>query len=429
MWGAVDNVGRALRMAVFRFHFGTIVRAHFVIDQEDHLAASLTHTPVNLRKERVAVSMAFFLNGIVVGGWVSRIPAVQQHLLLSSGTLGIVLLVIGVGALLAMALSGWLSERVGDVRIVAITLISIAVALPVLGGASTVAALMTGAFLLGLGSGGMDVAMNAEAVRVEQGYGKSIMSSFHGIWSSGSMVGAALGSLATARHVGPFIFLTDIAGFVLVVGLIATRFMSMSTAPAGAGVDAEPAPVFVIPPRALLGVAVVAGCAYLSEGSIGDWNALFLVREEHIRADVAAAAFAAFSMAMAVGRFAGDWVIRKIGPEATVRYGSLIAACALSAELIIGKPWIVFPALLIIGLSFAAIVPVAFSSAGNTPGITPSRALAAVATAGYGGFLCGPPAIGFLAEAVHLRGALVLVVLLCLAMTAASRSVRSRDRE
>jgi fucose permease len=371
-----------------------------------------------LRTERVAVSTAFLLNGIVVGGWVSRIPAVQQHLALTSGMLGIVLLVIGVGALTAMALSGWLSERVGDVRIVAVTLLLIAAALPILGGASTVYVLMAGAFLLGLGSGGMDVAMNAEAVRVERGYGRSIMSSFHGIWSSGSMVGAAMGSLATARHVGPFVFLTAIAAVVVVVGLISTRFMSASTDHA-----VEPAPVFVIPPRALFGVAVVAGCAYLSEGSIGDWNALFLVREEHIRADIAAAAFASFSMAMAIGRLAGDWVIRKIGPEPTVRYGSVIAACALSAELIIGKPWIVFPALLIIGLSFAAIVPVAFSSAGNTPGMTPSRAIAAVATAGYGGFLCGPPAIGFLAEVIHLRGALGLVVLLCLTMTAASRSV------
>jgi len=389
------------------------------------IATSTTQSP-NLRTERIAVSAAFFLNGITVGGWVSRIPAVQQHLLLSSGTLGIVLLVIGVGALSAMALSGWLSERVGDVRIVAITLFLIAAALPTLGGALTVYVLIAGAFLMGAGSGGMDVAMNAEAVRVERGYGKSIMSSFHGIWSAGSMVGAALGSLATARHIGPFVFLTGVAAFVLVAGLIATRFMSTSRAPVSGGVDGEPAPVFVIPPRALLGVAVIAGCAYLSEGSIGDWNALFLVREEHIPADVAAAAFAAFSMAMAVGRLVGDWVIRKLGPESTVRYGSFIAACALSAELIIGKPWIVFPALLIVGLSFAAIVPVAFSAAGNTPGITPSRALAAVATAGYGGFLCGPPVIGFVAEVIHLRGALVLVVLLCLAMTAASRSVRAR---
>jgi fucose permease len=366
---------------------------------------------------------------MTLGSWVTRIPAIQQHLSLRPGTVGLVLLVLAIGALSSMAVSGWLSERIGDVRIIALAVMIIAASLPVIGAAGSVAMLVAGLFMLGAGSGAMDVAMNAEAVRVERGYGRSIVSSFHGMWSTGSMAGAAIGSAVVS--IPPFPFLTAMAVAVAIVGLTAVRFIvspEKKTALTNAA-PAEKNPMFVIPPRSLLGLSVVICCAYLSEGSIGDWNALFLVREEHVRAGIAAAGFAAFSMAMAIGRFAGDYVVHRFGPVSTVRYGSLLAALALSAELVIGKPWAVFPSLIILGLSYAAIVPVVFSAAGNTPGMSSSRALAAVATAGYGGFLGGPPAIGFIAEAIHLRGALGLIVLLCLTMTAFSKSVERRTHE
>lgn len=373
--------------------------------------------------DRIAVSSIFLANGFAVGAWVSRIPAVQQRLSLSPAVLGVVLLASAVGALVSMTLSGWLSERVGNARIVAGSVVLVGLAMALLGKAPSMAALAGALLLFGLGGGAMDVAMNAEAVRVEQRFGRSIMSSFHGLWSTGAMAGAALGSLATAHEAGLFAFLGSVGVGVVLIGLTSTAFLP----PSLQSIAVEKSPIFVVPPRALIGVAVIAGCAYLSEGAIGDWNALFLIREEHVRAALATGGFAAFSMAMAVGRFAGDGVIRRFGPVSTVRVGALCAAVSLAIELAVGRPWAVFPSLIVIGLSFAAIVPVAFSAAGNAVGISPSRGLAAVATAGYVGFLAGPPLIGFVAELVHLRWALVIVVALCLTAAAFARSVGRRE--
>jgi len=237
-----------------------------------------------------------------------------------------------------------------------------------------------------------------------------------------------LGGVLARQNIPVFAHLFGAALLLGLVGAIVARYLppqpvgTLSPPDSTEGQE-QHAPVFVIPPRALWAVGMIAGCSFLAEGAMADWSAVFLNREQHVDAGMAATGYAVFSFAMAAGRFVGDPVVHRIGPQRAVRFGGAIAAGALGAALIVNQPWATIAGLACIGAGLSVIVPVAFSAAGNTPGISHGRAIAAAATAGYSGYLLGPPVIGFVAEALTLRGALAIVALLCLTISVLAKSV------
>jgi fucose permease len=191
--------------------------------------------------------------------------------------------------------------------------------------------------------------------------------------------------------------------------LIAMRGALLPTPPAATA----PAPVFVWPPRRLLGLGGLTFCALLAEGAMGDWSAVYLHEDLGASPALAGAGFAAFSLAMAVGRFSGDHLAARLGPARLLRLSGSLAAVGLAAALAVGRPEAAIVGAGLVGLGLANSVPVLFSAAGRMPGFPAGAALAAVATTGYGGFLAGPPAIGLVAEAAGLPAALGLVALAC----------------
>ena len=406
---------------------------------------------------RIAVASVFFLNGLLMASWVSRIPAVQARLVAGTGVLGLALLGIAAGALIAMPLTGWLAARWGSRRTAMGGLILLCAALPLPALAPNALALGLALMLLGMGNGTIDVSQNAEAVVVERGWGRPIMSSFHALWSIGGVAGASLGGWLAARGVTPLVHLGATAAFVLAAGIAAVRQMP---APGTAGVRHMPAPgiasaghapspgtvsaghmparetwdkdaaagarPFASPSRALLAIGAVAFCSMLTEGAMADWTGVYLHKNLHTGVGLAAAGYAVFAGAMAAGRIGGDFLTHRLGPVRIVRGGGLLAAAGLALALIGGQTWAALAALAgfaLVGLGVAIIVPIAFSAAGNTRGMTPSAAIASVSSTGYFGFLAGPPIIGFIAEGVTLRGALGVVALLCLLMSALAASV------
>lgn len=406
--------------------------------------AGLSATPTReLRAARAAVAAIFFANGFVFGNWVPRIPAVQEELGLGEGRLGLALLGSAVGALLAMPATGWLVGRYGSrpVTTAAVLLCCLTLALPPL--AVGVATLGLGLLVFGAGFGALDVSMNAQGVAVERRYGRPILSSFHAAFSFGGLAGAGVAGPVAGAGVAPLPHLLVVGALSAVGGVAASRALLPASADAGrAGLDpaaVEPGAtgggpaVSAAPdakrrvgarlPRRLLLLGAVAFACLLAEGAIADWSAVYMDANLGTGPGLAAAGFAAFSLTMAVGRLLGDRFAAAWGPVALVRRGGALVAAALGLALLADQPAAAVVGFAGVGVGLAAIVPVVFSAAGQTSGLAPGPAIAAVSTMGYTGFLVGPPAIGLLAEAASLPIALGVVVGMGVAMAALAGSV------
>lgn len=366
-----------------------------------------------LRAARLAVAAVFFLNGVLVASWVLHIPTVKARLGLSEGVLGLALLSVAVGALLAMPPAGWLAGRWGSSRVTRLFTFLYLLTLPVPVLAPRLAVLIPALLLFGMANAVMDIAMNAHAVVVEKRYDRPIMSSFHGMWSLGGFVGAALGGAALSMGAPPALHVGGVLVLMALLGGVALPYLLP------ASVDAHgrhPAHRFrLIPPRGpLVALGLLAGFVLLSEGAMADWTAVYLRETLGTGPGLASAGFAAFSMAMAVGRFTGDRLVAHLGAVRLMRASALLAAGGLGAGLLLHHPAAAVAGFGCVGLGLANMVPILFSAAGRTPGISAGTALAAVTSTGYVGFLAGPPLIGFAAEVVTLPGALGLLVLFCL---------------
>lgn len=374
-----------------------------------------------LQAARLAVLGVFFLNGVALASWVVRIPAVQQKLSLGEGALGLALLGMAVGALVSMPLTGALISRFGSRPVVGGAALSLALAMVLPALAPGLLSLAAALFVLGASNGALDVSMNSQAVAVEKGYGRPIMASFHAAFSFGGLAGAAVGGVVAAAGIGVLAHLSAVAGLALVAALLAYRALM----PAGADAGEDGAPAFARPNRALLGLGIISFCVLLGEGAMADWSAVYLDGTLRTGPGFAAAGYAAFSLAMALGRLFGDGVTARFGAARVVRLGAAVAAIGLGAALAAGHPYAALAGFACAGVGFSIIFPAALSAAGRTQGMAAGPALAAVATAGYTGFLAGPPVIGFVAELVGLGGALYIVVALSAAIVLLGGAVRT----
>jgi hypothetical protein len=227
------------------------------------------------------------------------------------------------------------------------------------------------------------------------------------------MAGAGATALIAGAGVGLLPHFASIAALVALLGVAACRPMLPAAAEGGAA-----GPGFARPSAALLLPGVVALAGLLSEGAVADWSAVYLSKSLGAGTATAAAAFAAFSCAMAAGRFSGDWVALRLGGDTVVRAGGALAATGLGLTLAIGHPLVAVLGFALVGAGLSCVFPVVLSGAARVPGLPPSAAIAAVCTVGYLGFLVGPPLIGGLAELVGLPAALGVVVALCMLIAA-----------
>jgi MFS family permease len=365
----------------------------------------------------------FFVNGFVMGTWLVRIPAVQQGLGLGEGLLGLALLGSAAGALVAMPAVGALISRFGSRRVVGVTALALclAVALPAV--APNLLSLTLAIALLGACNGGLDVSMNSQAVAVEKGYGRPIMSSFHAAWSFGGLAAAGVGGLLASLGIGPLPHFAAVGALALTAFLFAYRNLM----PPGADAAEDGAPAFARPTGALLGLGLVSFCVLLGEGAMGDWSAVYLDTTLGTGPGFAALGYGAFSLAMAFGRLFGDTLTQRVGPARLVRSCGALAAVGLGVALAVGNPLFALVGFACAGAGFSVVFPLALSAAGETEDVAAGPALAAVATAAYTGFLVGPPTIGFVAELTGLDAALYLVVALSTAVVLLGGAVGSKS--
>jgi len=281
-------------------------------------------------------------------------------------------------------------------------------------------------FVLGLASGALDVAMNAQGIEVERTLGRPILSGLHGLWSVGLGIGAGIAALAAAAGLDPLehfalvALVLALASVALLGGLLSAREQLREETEPG-----ENGPVRWTPALVLLGV--IAFCSFCGEGAASDWSAVYLTQELGASAALGAVAFAAFAVTMAAARFAADPLRARLGDVTLVRGGSLLAAAGLGIALVVHEPAAGIAGFALLGLGLGPVVPIAFGAAGALDARATGRLVGRVATLGYVGTVIGPIAIGWLAEATSLRTSLGLVVLLALVI-AASAEVCNRAR-
>jgi len=354
---------------------------------------------------RVVIALFFFADGLLIGSWASRIPAVQNQAELTNAELGLGLFAMSLGALLSMPLAGWLGERIGSRLVIIAALAGGGASLFLASLAPGLGWLAAALLAFGAGFGAMNVAANAQGLALERLYGRSILSSFHAAFSAGGLAGAGLGALAAGAGIGPP---THFGALALALGL-GVLLGGRRLLPPEAR-EAPPAPILVRPPRGLLVLGAAAFFTLLAEGAAADWSAVYLSDSLGATAAVAALGYAGFSLAMATSRTAGDRLTGRLGPAALASSGGLLAATGLALALAVASTPAALAGFAAMGAGLGVVVPVLFRAAGSSPGVPAGVGIAAVSTIGWLGFLAGPPAIGFAAGAVGLRNALVIVV-------------------
>jgi MFS family permease len=371
-----------------------------------------------LTMARWAVSTVFFINGAGVGLWAAHIPLVAGRFGLGEDFMGLVLLCLGLGAMAAMPLSGWACSRFGTRTVTRALAFAFAVAIPLPILAPSVLALFAGALAFGASNGALDVAMNAQASEIETARGRSTMASFHGFFSVGGLAGAALGGIIIAAGLGDGRGAAMAA--VLIVLLLAAATARLFVTPPS---EAQAAAHFERPHRAALSLGLLAFISMMVEGAVVDWSALLLIEHAGATPAVGAAGYAAFSITMAVCRFAGDSLIGAIGPRRLMVIGGISIAVGLAAAAAFSVPLPAAAGFALVGIGAANVVPVIFAAAGRIPGLPPGAGIAAVATVGYTGFLIGPPVIGWIASIIGLPAAHGLLALAGLLIAAFARAV------
>jgi MFS family permease len=370
---------------------------------------------------RVATSAVFLLNGFAVASWAVRIPAVREALKLSDATLGLVLLATAVGSLVSMPVIGRLCASFGSSRVTLALSLLFALALPLPALAGSLEWLAVALFLYGATNGGLDVAMNTQATTVERRYHRPILSSFHALWSVGSLLGAAAGGIFARLEFSPALHLGIVASVIAIGFLIASRFLLRCD---GEAETETPARLHLN--LGLLALGGVAFFALFGEGAIADWSALYL--RDELRADegLAAAGFAAFQLSMAALRFAGDTLRARLGDARVVLLSGILAALGLGFGLIVHQLWAALIGFALVGAGVAVIFPAALGLVSRLDGASRGPAIAWVSAVGYSGFLVGPPLIGLLSEATSLRVGLAAVAMAGACIAALSSLVQPR---
>jgi MFS family permease len=370
-------------------------------------------------RARIAVTVTFALNGLLFASVFSRMPSIQERAEISTGVLGLALTFTMLGLIASQAAAGALVARFGSRRLVTVGLLGWSVALVPVAFAESFAALALGLAMIGFANGLLDVSMNVHGLTVERELRRRIFTGLHAAFSFGGLCGAAIGALVAGLGVGVTPHLLAASALTVTVAL-ATRPLLLPS-----GADAAPeGPLLAVPTRGLVAVGALAFCTLLAEGAMNDWAAVYLDGELETTDAVAATGLAVYSLAMGVGRLAGDRLATGFGPVRLTRAGGLVAAAGMSLALAANVTPLALAGFGIAGLGLAALFPTALRAAGQH-GESVGPSVAAVAGCGYLGLLTGPPSVGGLTALTgSLRTALILVVVLCLVAAGLAGSVR-----
>ena len=386
------------------------------------LALSANAPTGSLPRARWSTRVQFAALGILSGAWGAHVPSIKQHFDLTEASLSMLLLSVAVGVLSSLMFVGRVVEKLTARGAALVGGLLIASALAAILHAPGFVFAFPIAFLLGASMSLFDVSINAEGTELEHVGGKPIMSNLHGMFSTGGMAGAALVALLLRLGMPPAQQLALICGVLAIVTTLASRGMLVTHSTSD-----EPQEHFAWPRGLLLVIGLLILGGMIAEGVMYDWGVLYLKQEIGMPLDQAALGYAAFSAAMALSRFSGDYLRQRFSEQALLLVGGATAAVAMTVVLVSGSAWVALAGFVLVGAGLAPVAPVLFSAATRVPGVSRAAAIASVTSIGYAGFMIGPPLIGGLAHATSLTVALSVIVLSASFLAFGSRFVPVRQ--
>jgi MFS family permease len=363
----------------------------------------------SVRRYWAPTAMTFFVNGVGFGGWAAQVPRAISRLQVDDGTFGLMLLGMGIGAVMAMIVSGRLIARYGAGPLIRVAM---GLFLAAYIGLSTISDfwLFVAALLLFGAAGGLtDVAMNAYASDVERHMNWRVMASFHGMWSMGGLIGAALVSYMLS------VFSDLTQALTLSIGLLALFMTCQHGLVALAHHVDERSARRLSVGRAALILGILAAICFSAEGAVRDWSSLFLTREVHASIERAGWGFAAMSATMALCRFSGDWMRLQFGERQVMISSTVVAIGGFLLAVLSGDHLLSIAGFGLVGIGLSNTVPILISAAGRTS--TPGASIAFAVSFGYAGLLASPPLLGFIASRTSLATMFLIVAASCVAIT------------
>ncbi|HEV7379239.1 MAG TPA: MFS transporter [Dyadobacter sp.] len=357
---------------------------------------------------RLAVAAFFFVQGLSFAAWASRIPDIKNMLHLTEGGLGTVLLALPLGLMASLPISGWMVTNYGSKKMVLIGAVLYAITLVFIGFVTRTEQLVIVLFAFGLWGNLTNIAINTQAVAVEQVYGKSIMASFHGLWSLAGFVSAVIGYGFISFNIPPQIHFSVIAAMAFIIMFTAYKH----TMPDSEKQQGESEPMFVKPDRDLLILGLIGFCAMVCEGAMFDWSGVYFQEAVHVPESMKTLGYVAFMFTMTGGRFTGDWLANRLGRKKILQISGLCMGLGLAIAVLLPYLFTATLGFLLVGFGVSSVVPLVYSAAGKSTSMSASMALAAVSSISFIGFLIGPPLIGIVAQFADLRWSFAIVGIL-----------------
>jgi MFS family permease len=379
-----------------------------------------TSTPKQLR---YGVAAFFFVSGFGFASWASRIPTLQQKLHLNDAQLGTALFAAPLGLILTLPITGIFLQKYSSRYIMLLGSILYNVLLFSLGFVTNNWQFMGVLFLFGISRNMMNIPVNTQAVGVQKLFPKSIISTFHGIWSVSGFAAAAVGGWMISKDITPAWHFFMVGVLCIIIMLVAYKHTVRHDAKKTEDVNTK-ASWFNLPDRALLKIGLIAFACMACEGIMYDWSGIYFQKIVNAPKALLAAGYIAFMSAASTGRFLGDWMINKIGTKKVLQGCSCFIAIGLM--LSISLPYVI-PAIIgfvFVGFGVSCIIPLTMALAARNSTRAPGVAIASVSTVSYLGFLLGPPAIGYVAEVANLRWSFGMGVVMALAMLALVTKMR-----
>ena len=383
---------------------------------------SLPDTPADQkpaagRAEQHSTRLLFLLAGFSAAAWASLVPVAKAATGVNEGQLGLVLLCLGIGSLLAMPVSGVVSTRHGCRKVLMVCGVALCACLPLLASVQNVFTLAAALFFFGAMIGTFDCVMNIQAVIVERDSKRPLMSGFHGYYSLGGLLGAATTSTIMDLGVSPFATVSAIA----LAGVLLLMLIRRHVLPYGNPAEGPP---FALPRGEVLFLGMLCMTVFLVEGSMMDWSAVMLTENHGMPVAQAGYGFAAFSLTMTFGRLTGDRIVARVGRRSVVTVGGLLAMGGILLATLVPLWQAALLGYAMVGLGCSNIVPVLFTAVGRQTSMPQSVAVPAMSTLGYAGVLAGPAAIGFIAHHSSLPMAFLLVAALMLFVAISGRFLK-----
>ena len=360
-----------------------------------------------LSQRRVALGALFFFMGICFASWAARIPDIQSKFQLSEGQLGTLLLCLPIGSMVGLPIAGWSVHHYGSRIVILICSFAYALSLPLIGLAPNLWVIAPVLILFGMLGNIMNISLNTQALGLENQLGKSILASFHGVWSMAGFTGAGLGAGMIFLSFSPAAHYVVVALLSILMILLSQKFVINDKQAAGE----EGGLVLRKPDSLLFRVGLISFLGMMAEGCMFDWSGVYFKKIVEAEPELVSLGYVCFMGAMASGRFVTDKAINRYGKIPVLQVSGILIFLGLLLAVLFPSLYTAALGFLMVGFGVASIVPVAYGIAGRSKLYSPSVALAMVSTLSFFGFLVGPPLIGFIAEAFNLKISFALIAI------------------